>query len=99
MPDEVVYIKVNKRKTKPRGGTHQDDETETSGGEKQVHPVLNLIGLDVEAGGDDPSLVEPAVELNNDFAGTVVINDFKLSDIAFKSRNASVVHKKRWSKQ
>ena len=87
-------------KDQGKGGTHQDDVTKTSGREKQIHPVLNLIGLDVKARGDDASLVEPAIELNNDFPRTVVINDFKLSNIAFKSKKkVSVVCKKRWNKQ
>jgi len=84
MPDEVVYTK-SVRENDGKGTTHQDDEAETSGREKQVYPVLNLHGLDVEAGGDNASLVESAIELDDDFAGTVVINDFKLSDIALKS--------------
>ena len=38
--------------------------------------------LDVVAGGDDTGLVKTAVELNDDLAGAVVVNDLELADVA-----------------
>lgn len=62
--------------------TYEDDDTEPTGGEEQVDPRLDLVGLNIEAGRDDTSFVEAAVELDNDFAGTVVVDDFKLANVA-----------------
>lgn len=62
IPEEVVYIAhqygciVGFKES-----SYQDDDTEASGREQQVDPRLDLSGLDVEARGDDTSLVEPAV--------------------------------------
>ena len=65
-----------------RERAHQDDETELTSRKQQVDPVLNLRNLDVVAGGDDTGLVQTAVELNDDLAGAVVINDLELADVA-----------------
>ena len=61
---------------------HQDDETELTSGEQQVDPVLDLVDGDVVAGGDDTGLVQATVELNNDLARTVVVDDLELADVA-----------------
>ena len=55
-----------------RGG--QDDDTERTGRHESVYPVLDLVKGDVESGGNDTTLVDSAIELDDDFAGTVVIN-------------------------
>ena len=64
-----------------RGG--EDDLSERSSGEQQVDPVLNGIDTDVESGRDDTGLVESAVELDDDLAASVVVNDLELSDVAY----------------
>ena len=63
-----------------RGG--QDDETELTRGKQLDDPLLHVAELDVVAGGDDTGLVQTAVELNDDLAGAVVINDLELADVA-----------------
>lgn len=70
------------------GGGGQDDDTEGTGGEQQVDPRLDLGGLDVEAGGDDTSLVKTTVELDDDLAGTVVIDDLEFTDVAVSLHDA-----------
>ena len=67
-----------------RKGTYEDDLAEGTGGEEQVDPVLDLADLDVEAGGDDAGLVEAAVELHDDLAGAVVVDDLELADVAWE---------------
>jgi hypothetical protein len=37
--------------------------------------------LDVEAGGDDTRLVEAAVQLDDDFVGAMVVDDFEFADV------------------
>ena len=63
-----------------RGG--EDDEAERTGREEQVDPRLDLVDLDVEPGRDDTGLVEPAVELDDNLAGTVVVDNLKLANVA-----------------
>ena len=73
-----------------RGG--QDDDTEPTSGEQQVDPRLDLVDLDVESGGDDTSLVEAAVELNDDLAGTVVVDLLKLADVTMALHDTQELH-------
>jgi hypothetical protein len=67
-----------------RGG--EDDLAEGTGGEEQVDPVLNGVNGDVEAGRDDARLVETAVELDDDLAASVVVDDLELADVACAER-------------
>lgn len=64
-----------------RGG--QDDLTERTGGQEQGDPVLDGVQGDVESGRDNTGLVQSAVELDDDLAASVVIDDFKFTDVAF----------------
>ena len=63
--------------------THHDDDTKGTSGEQQVDPRLDLGGLDVEAGGDDTGLVETAVQLDDDLARAVVIDDLEFTNVAW----------------
>ena len=88
IPDDVVCIykfngECHARTTEE---THEDDDTEPTSGKEQVDPALDLGDLNVEAGRDDTGLVETSVELDNDFAGTVVIDDLEFTNIAWKGR-------------
>ena len=62
--------------------THQDDDTEPTSREEQVDPRLDLVNLDVVTGRDDAGLVQAAVELVNDLARTVVVDNLKFADVA-----------------
>jgi hypothetical protein len=37
--------------------------------------------LDVETGGNDTRLVEAAVQLDDDFVGAMVVDDFEFADV------------------
>jgi hypothetical protein len=51
-------------------------------GRKQVGgPLLEIGKLDVETGGDNTALVDTTDELDNDLAGTVVINLLELANV------------------
>lgn len=63
-----------------RGG--KDDLTERSGREELRDPVLNRVDGDVEPGGDDTTLVQSAVELDNNLATSVVVDDLELANVA-----------------
>lgn len=63
-----------------RGG--EDDLSEGPGREQQVDPVLDVTNGDVVTGGDDTSLVETTVELNDDLAGAMIVDDLELADVS-----------------
>lgn len=66
-----------------RGG--QDDIAELTGGEQADNPLLEVGQADVESGGDNTGLVETTVELDNDLAGTVVIDLLELANLHKKN--------------
>lgn len=53
-------------------------------GRKQVgSPLFKVLELDVEAGRDNTTLVQTAVELDDDLARTMVVNLLKLTNVAY----------------
>ena len=93
MPEEVVYTAdrhlVGMNETTNAEITDQNDQTELTSREEQVDPVLDLVNGDVVAGRDDTGLVQAAVELNNDLARTVVVDNLELADVACVKRHVS----------
>lgn len=65
-----------------RGG--QDNVAELTGRQQLDDPLLEVGETDVVAGGNDTSLVEAAVQLNNNLAGAVVIDLLELANVAWK---------------
>ena len=55
-------------------------------GDRSTYPRLDLVNLDVESRGDNSGLVESTVQLNDDLAGSVVIDDLEVTDVAWRSR-------------
>lgn len=64
------------------GRGSQDDVTKLSRGQQVLDPLLNVVDLDVESRGDDSALVESAVELDHNLAGSVVVHVLKLANVA-----------------
>ncbi|CEI39399.1 unnamed protein product [Fusarium venenatum] len=62
------------------GGGGEDDVAELTGREQLDNPLLELGEADVVAGRDNSDLVETAVELNNDLAGSVIVDLFELAN-------------------
>lgn len=63
-------------------GGGQDDVAELTSRQQLDNPLLEVGETDVVAGGDDTSLVETAVQLNDDLAGAVVIDLLELANVA-----------------
>lgn len=63
-----------------RGG--QDDVAELTSGEQLDDPLLKVGKVDVVSGRDSTALVDTAVQLDDNLAGTVVINFLELADVA-----------------
>ena len=68
-------------------GCGQDEVAELSGGEDVGGPSLKVVQRDIEPGGDDAALVDSSEELDDDLSRSVVVNDFKFSDVS------SLLHK------
>ena len=60
----------------------EDDVAELSGWQDLVNKLLEVLKLEVESWGDDTALVQSTVELNDDFAGSGIIDDLELIDVA-----------------
>ena len=73
---------VNKENNKKV--TYEDDDTETTRWEQQVHPWLDLGNLYVEPRWNDTAFVQTTIELDNNLARTVIIDELKFSDVACK---------------
>lgn len=63
-----------------RGG--EDDIAELTGRQQLDDPLLKIGQADVVAGRDDTSLVETAVQLDDNLAGAVVIDLLELANVA-----------------
>lgn len=46
-------------------------------------PLLNILQLDVESWRDDTTLVQSTVKLNDNLAGSVVVNFFEFTDVTY----------------
>jgi len=71
-------------------GSGQDDDAEPTSGEEQVDPGLDLCGLDVETRGDDTGLVQTTIELDDDLAGSVVVDLLELANVAMSLHDPQV---------
>jgi len=60
----------------------QDDEAELTGGQQVGDPLLHIVELDVKTGRDDTALVQAAVQLNDNLASAVVVDDLELTNVA-----------------
>ena len=65
-----------------RGG--EDDVAELTRGKELDNPLLEVAELDVVAGRDDTSLVQAAVQLDDNLAVPVVVDLLKFSNVAWK---------------
>lgn len=68
-------------------GGGENDETELTSWEELDNPLLEVVKTDVVAWGDDTSLVEAAVKLDDDLAGAVVIDLLELSDVTWERKS------------
>ena len=63
-------------------GGGQNEVTELTRGEELGGPGLEVTELNRVAGVDDTTLVQAAVELDDDLAGAVVVNLLEFTDVA-----------------
>ena len=60
----------------------QHDDAELSGREDVVAELLEVLQLEVETGRDDAALVQTAVEVDDDLASALIIDDLELINVA-----------------
>ena len=88
MPAEVVSTmqpneRCGREKAMSRCPMHaHTPHAATHSGQQVGDVLLDLAERDVEARRDDTGLVDPAVELDNNLAGAVVVDDLELADVA-----------------
>jgi hypothetical protein len=64
-----------------RGG--QDEVTELTRRQQVLGPLFEISNLDVEAGRDDTTLVQTTSQLDDDLAGTMVIDFFEFTNVTY----------------
>lgn len=67
------------------GGSGQDNVSEGSGWQERRDKRLDLADGHVVSWGDAAGLVDSAQELDNDLAGSVVVNDLELANVAWST--------------
>ena len=63
-----------------RGGQH--DVTELTAGKQVAGPHLDLVDLDIEAGGDATALVQATNQIHNDLSGAVGVHNGDVTNVA-----------------
>ena len=59
----------------------ENEVTEETGREEVDDPLFNVVERDVEAGRDHAALVQATVELDDDLAGPVVVDDLEFTNV------------------
>ena len=60
----------------------KDEEAVLSGRQNTVAELLEVLQFEIESGGDDTTLVKSTVEVDNDLAISLVINDLEFINVA-----------------
>lgn len=63
-------------------GGSEDNVTELTGGEEVLNPGLNVVDGDIEAGRDDTALVDTTIEVDDDLASALVVDNFEFVNVA-----------------
>jgi len=66
----------------PSAGS-QHNVSDTSSRQELIDPVLHIPKTNVEPRRNDPTFIQTSIELNHNFARTMIVNFLKLSDIAY----------------
>eukprot|EP00397_Hematodinium_sp_SG-2012_P071242 GEMP01139687.1.p3 GENE.GEMP01139687.1~~GEMP01139687.1.p3 ORF type:complete len:108 (-),score=18.35 GEMP01139687.1:53-376(-) len=65
----------------------EDNVAELAGRQQIGSQLFHITGLDIKARGDNTALVDATVEVDNDLAGTVVIDDLEVANVAILLHN------------
>ena len=73
-----------------RSGQH--NMPELTARKEVASPHLNLVHLDIEAGGDATALVQTTVQIHNHLSRTVIINDGDFTNVSYSSLFLPIAH-------
>lgn len=73
-----------------RSGQH--NMSELTARKEVASPHLNLVHLDIEAGGDATALVQTTVQIHNHLSRTVIINDGDFTNVSYSSIFLPIAH-------
>jgi len=62
-------------------GRGQHNMTEATRWQNVLNPLLNILDTNIESGRNNTALVDAAVQLNDNLAGAVVIDNLKLTNV------------------
>jgi len=81
------------------GGGCENDVSELTRWQKLDDPLLEICEADVVSWGDDASLVQSAVQLDDNLSGSVVINFLEFSNVAVLLHDTEELDNdlRRWS--
>lgn len=60
----------------------EDDMSELTGGQKIGNPLFDFTVFNIESWGNYTAFVQTSSKFDNDFSGTVIIDDLELSDVS-----------------
>lgn len=66
----------------------EDEETELSGWKDLLCELLEVLDWEIESWGEDTALVKSSVQVDNDLAGSLVINDLEFIDVSLGLHNS-----------
>lgn len=72
---------------RPSTPDSQDNDTKRTSGQELLDPRLNSTQRNVEARRNDTALVDSSEQLNDDLAGSVVVNLLELANVAWKKKD------------
>jgi hypothetical protein len=70
--------------------THEDYNAKSTSRKQQVYPGLDLSDLYIESRRNDTAFVQATVQLNNNLPRTVIVNQLKFANVAYKERIQNV---------
>ena len=60
----------------------EDDVSELSGWKNLIDELLEILKFEVESWGDDTTLVESSVKINDDLTVSLIIDDLEFTDVS-----------------
>ncbi|KAL6044480.1 hypothetical protein QOT17_010221 [Balamuthia mandrillaris] len=75
-------------------GSSQNKVTKLTRGKKVRSPLLDILELNVESGGDDTTLVDSATKLDDDLSGAVIIHNLELANVFCDDRCKTTAQKR-----
>ncbi len=70
----------------------QDDVSELTRGQQVLDPLLHLRSLNIKPRADNSAFIDTSIQLHHDLSGTVIIDDFKLTNVSVLLHDLEELH-------